>query len=106
MANSDGVFTATPEQLTETMNSVTNAIAQSTSLGEQCNSLIMDCVASGAFKGPAATMAMHTMEQITTDLNKILQHGTYLAEHLGKSATVTSDADMHNVAQLQQVWST
>jgi uncharacterized protein YukE len=104
MASSDGIFTATPEQLTETMNSVINAINQSQALGKDCNSLITEVVASGAFKGDAAMMAVQTMEQIEADLQKILAHGHYLAEHLGKSATVTSDADMNNVSQLQQVW--
>jgi hypothetical protein len=105
MGNVDGVFDVPPEQLRDTMNRVTAAMQHSVALSTQCNSLVAEVVGSGAFKGPAAMMAMNTAEQINDDIQKILAHGTYLAEHLGKTASMVQENDDASAQQLAGVWS-
>ncbi len=106
MADQQGIIDVPPEQLRDTMTSVVSAIMQSGHLSKSCNTLIEELVGSGAFKGPAAAMAMQTMAEINSDMQKILFHGTALAEHLGTTADTMDNSEIDSVAQLQAVLST
>lgn len=108
MANSDGVagqgtIDVPPEQLRETMTAVVSVIMQSSHLSKSCNTLVEELVGSGAFAGPAATMAMQTVAEINTDMQRILTHGSALASHLGATADATDNSEIDSVAQLQAV---
>ncbi|WP_157521257.1 hypothetical protein [Mycobacterium sp. ACS4331] len=103
MAEAQGIIDVPPEQLRDTMTSVLSAMMQSSHLSKDCTNLIEELVGSGAFKGPAAVMAMQTMAEINTDMQKILQHGTALAEHLGTTADQMDNSEVDSVAQLQSV---
>lgn len=92
-----------PEQLRETMASVVSAIMQSSHLSKSCNDLVAELVGSGAFAGPAATMAVQTVGEINSHMQKVLTHGTALADHLGATAVMTDSSEEDAVTQLQTV---
>ncbi|CAJ1494499.1 hypothetical protein [[Mycobacterium] burgundiense] len=98
-----GTIDVPPEQLRETMNSVVSAIMQSGNLSNDCINLIQDLVGGGAFRGPAAVMAGQTMNEINEAMQKILTHGTALAEHLGDTADFMDNNEGDSAAQIQAV---
>ena len=97
-------FDVPPEQLRETMSSVNASIEQAQQLGAQAEQLVSEVVGSGQFSGAAANAAVQAMVQIADDLNKILQHGTFLAEHLGKTATIVEEGESNAVAKINAVF--
>ncbi len=102
---SEGIMDVPPEQLRETMRAVLTSIQQSGALSSECNNLVQEVVSSGAFKGDAAKAAVATVVQIDEDMQKILQHGTALAEHLGKTADVVLEGEGQSVSKLHAVTS-
>lgn len=98
-----GTISVPPEVLRDTMGAVVSAILQSAQLSKGCNMLIEEVVGSGAFKGPTATMALQTIAEINADMQKVLTHGTALAEHLGRTADLTDNTEVDSVAQVKAV---
>ncbi|BBZ02151.1 hypothetical protein MCHIJ_15880 [Mycolicibacterium chitae] len=91
-----------PEELRETMSAVITAMDSSTALGNQCLGLIEDLMGA-AFRGPAASMAVQTISEINADLQKITTHGTWLAEHLGKTADVMESNEDDSINAIRAV---
>lgn len=104
MADSQGVFDVPPEVLRATSNAIRNAMEQITALGSQAETVVADVVGSGQFSGDAAKAAAMAGAQIQQDLQKIMQHGTYLAEHLSKSATIVEEGDAQSQSKLQALF--
>lgn len=102
-AGNSGIVDIPEEVLRETMNAVVSAIGQSAQLSSACEGLMADVVGAGSFFGPAASMAMQAMAEINADLQKVIQHGTALAEHLGLTADVMQSNEDENLRMLQSV---
>jgi uncharacterized protein YukE len=102
-AGNSGIIDVPPEVLQDTMNAVKSAMDQSAALSNACNNLIEDLLGAGAFKGAAATMAMQTIAEINTSMQKIIQHGTALADHLGTSAEVMVNNEQDGAQQFSSV---